>query len=547
MKKINIAFLFLMIISGVWYSCTEDYFDGDISIDDWQPRFAIPLVNSTLTLEDIIIKSDTNGLVRKDPNEGDLLEVLYEGSVESPQGALAIDIPSQSFQEVFQLPAPIPPSPIGGSRNENFTNEFDFDNNNSELEIDSILLKNGEMNLKIRNDFMHNISVNVTFPTIKESNGNQLAINLDLSPAPNSSTPSVSERNIDLTGFTINMSEDQNGMRAINKIPFTIDATFNLTPNTGSDVNDAITMESTLNKLNFKELYGYVGQINLDLEEDTIFTEIFKNFVSGDIFFTNPSLDLTFRNSFGLPVDFSFDKLVARNSDKNPDNIQFNIPNPIALNSPTGLGSADTELLLDTSNSNVDDVISFLLKEIIHESTGRLNPNGRLVDRNFLTDTSTIDLNLKLKIPFNGRASNFILVDTLDFEFENEANNTEDALIRINAVNGFPLDVKLQLIFTDANFNIIDSLFLNNADPPVVQPIVLSSVVDANGRTVQPTSSTTDVVISTDRLDRWNQSEYTIIRAELESKGASNNETVRFFEDYRFTINIGIKSEFLVQ
>lgn len=538
MKRIFKNTVLVLFVTTIWHGCTEDYFSGDLSVEDWRPEFAMPLVKSTLSLQDIVVKSDTNGFLGNNPTTG-VLEISYVGSIKSPQGSLALDLPNQSFQESFMLPAPIPPSPFDTSFSEDYSTEIDFDNNGTDMEVDSILFKQGNMRFIAQNDFDHNVEINVNFPTFKNKAGNTLTLNFDLAPTSSKSST------ISLIDFTADMTKDKDGMSAINKIPINISSTFNLSANMGTNANDAISIDANLTNLEFKEFHGYAGQVDLDLEEDTVFTRIFDNFKEGNIFLTNPTIDIIIHNSFGARIDLDFEKLIGINFFRSPDRINIRLPqNPISLNSPGGVGTAQTNILLDTNTSNIDSVLSFLMKQLVYKSTGRFNPLGP-IERNFISDTSSIGIDLEVKIPFDGHVSNFTLVDTLDFAFENSANIEGDGLVRVKIENGFPVDASLQVIFVDGNFQALDSLFGGNQDTSGVQPIIASSIVDANGRTVQNTSTITDVIISTERVDKWNQSEYTIIKAELKSKNAPN-QTIQFFEDYQFIVNMGIKAQFLI-
>jgi len=530
----------LFCFSGFWYSCTEDYFEfNDIKVDDWNPELALPLVNSSLSLEDLIVKTDSNGLVQENPNDG-LLEVVYDGQVFSSQQKLNVQLPNQRIQESFRLPTPIPPNPNGGSFNQSFTTDVDFDNNGTDLEVDSILVKNGSLRLVVENEFQHNVLIEVKFLSFKNSSGSDLVLNFNLPPAPNASSSTAASSLINLDNYMVNMSKDRNGNATVNKIPIEISATFNLTPNTGSTPSDAINIRADIDNLDFREFYGYIGSNSLDLEEDTIVTSLFKNFTKGTFFIRNPTLDVSISNSFGIPVNFNFDKIQGRNSDRNPDKININLPqNPIALNFPKSFGSAKTDFQLNNANSNIDSVISFLIKEIIYNSNGAFNPDGKTSDRNFLTDTSKLGLDVKLTIPFDGSAFGVQLVDTIDFVFENAAN-TEEGLIRVKVENSFPLDAKLQLIFLDANFNPIDSLYEEG-----LREVVPSSVIDANGKTIQSSSRVTDVIISGERLSRMEDGQYVLIQAEMESKNAPS-QNVKFFENYRLSVNVGIKAKFLI-
>lgn len=530
-------FLFIVFLSSTWFSCTDDYLEFDkIRTDDWKPELAMPLINSTLTLKEIVVKNDTDGIVQPNPSTS-VLEVIYDGRVFSAIGALAVELPNQNFQESFQLPTPIPPSPTSSSLNRSFTTDIDFNNNATDLEVDSIFIKNGVLQLTVQNDFQHNIVIEVVFPTIKNRMGTNLTLSFSLPPAPNSSSFSSASSTVNLNGYMADMTKNRNGAPALNKIPIEVNTTFNLTPNTSSNSSDEIRVNGTMNSLTFQEFYGYIGKTTLDLREDSIRIDLFRNFVNGTFFISNPTLDINVTNSFGAPIDFNFQRLIAQNNDKSPNTLNVQLPqNPIELNFPTSFGVEVTQIQLDNMNSNIDDVVSFLTKQMLYKSEGYLNPNGKTSQRNFLTDTSQIQLDVLLVIPFEGSATGFTLLDTIDFDFQN-SDQIEDGLVRVRTENAFPIDADLQIYFLDENYNTIDSLYSNGA-----QSVIKSSVVNSIGRTIQNTIWITDTDISSERLEPLTKGRYAIISAVLNTLDAPGRN-VKFYEEYRLSIDVGIKAK----
>lgn len=537
----------VFVLCAILFGCTDDYFELDkVKVDDWTPELALPLVNSSLTLANIIQKSDTNGIVQPNPNTA-ILEVIYEGRVFSTKGALVIDLPDQSINQSFQLADPIPPSPSGGTIQQSFKETIDFNINTIALEIDSVILKQGSLILTIENSYQHSANLKVTFPTFKNASGNPLILNYTIPAAPNASGSSIRSVTTNLNDYVLNMTEDENGNAAINKFPVLLDLSFNLTPNVGSNANDEIKINGQLSSLKFEKFYGYVGQIDLELDEDSIAIDLFKNFLRGTFFLSNPFLDITVSNSFGLPIDLSFQKIVGFNPTKNPTEIDVVFPidpqtgqrDVRRLNAPVTFGTAKTIIELNNMNSNVDDVVSYLPKEIIYNAKASLNPNGKTGNRNFLADTSQIGLDVYLRLPFEGYVSDFQLVDTIDFKFAN-SDQIESGLIRMKADNGFPVESEVQIIFTDSLYQAIDSLY-----PEGQRSVVPSAIVNSAGRAIQNSVQTTDVTISGERIALLTEGRYAIIKAELQSSNAPN-QNVRFYEDYRLDINLGLKATVVI-
>ncbi len=523
--------------SSFLFACTDDYFEFDeIGTNDWRPELAIPLVKSALSLEDIIITQDSNGIIKEDPNSG-VLEVIYDGRVFSTPGADLITLPDQSFEEPFSLPTPLPTT--GGTVTQTLNSVIDFDNSGSNAEIDSILLKAGRMILTIENEFEHNVLVDASFPSIKNGNGESLTLNYDI-PARTGGSAVVRSNIQDLNGYTIDMT---NNGSAFNKIPIQFDMTFNLTSGKSSVPSEALTFKFNMQNLNFKEFNGYVGQTTIPLDQDSINVDIFKNFIDAKFFLSNPLLDINILNSFGLPVDLVFNQLTGFNARATPNTIQVNLPpsaRPISLNYPTRYGQDTTLVRLDTNQSNIDSVVSFLVQEIVYNAEANFNPNNDRSIRNFITDTSQLGLDVFLRLPFAGYASGFTMQDTIEFEFEN-SDQLDNGLVRVRVNNGFPIGGDLQIFFVDNNYNTLEVLF-----PDGPETIILPAPVDNNGDVINSVFKLTDGEITSDRIKNLTESKFAIIQAKLETGGSSNQEIVAFKKGYQLDITLGLKAKILI-
>lgn len=526
------------------YACTDDYFELDkIKTDEWRPEIAVPAVNSSLTLEDILIKKDSNNLIQTGPNG--VLEVIYNGSVFSAIGGQFIDLPNQNFSEVVNLPAgQVPPSPIpAGTPNIQFNQNIDITYTTA-VEIDSVLLKGGQLIFTMQNEFRHNLIARISFPSIKDANGNLLVINQSL-PASNGVVPTVRSEVTDLNGYKLDMTQ---GSAQFNNLRANVDLT--IQPVTGNPIsaNDKFEVIGEFRGVAFKEFNGYIGQQNLQLEKDTIPINMFKNFKKGIFFISNPTMEIDIVNSYGVPAYLNFQDLKALNPDNPSPTKVINLPtDPVtntsnlrSLQYPTGRGTAITELNLNNTNGNIADIISYLLKEIVYESEVQFNPQGPLSNRNFFSDTSGIGLNIFLKIPFEGRASEFYLVDTIPMDLS-VTSNLESGTIRTIADNGFPVDVKMQMVFTDSLYNRIDSLY-----PQGATPIIPAAPIDGNGDATGTSRQITDTGIDQDRFNKLSDGKYAIIIAELNTTDATQNKNVRFKSGYKLDIGVSIRAKVLV-
>lgn len=523
-----------LIASILLFSCTDDYFEFDkVKTNEWKPELALPLVNSSLTVEELLIKEDEDGVINESPQTG-ILEIVYDGRVVSPVGEAQVPLPNQTFSRSISSPVPLP-STGGQTPPISYNDEVSF---NSTVEIDTLILKNGNLSLTLENTFEHSINAVVEFPSFTNQSNQGLVLNYSI-PASNGSTPTVRSQNIDLTNYTIDL---MHGAQNHSTFPIEVTINFNLVAGNSSTQNDELTINAQISNLAFRNFVGYIGQSSLmDLDLDTININLFKNFVDGNFFLSNPFLDIDIYNGYGIPTELEFETLKSRNPDKNPQEILVQLPNnPISLNSSPNYKIDSTNLQLTNANSNIDDVVSSLLKQIIYDAKAEFNPNGPTT-RNYLTDTSRIGLEVMLRLPFEGRANDFHLIDTIDFNFDG-VDELESGIIKLNSENGFPVDVNIQVFFANSAYEIIDSLFDENVNRKVIE----SALVDNNGRVNQSTISSHEVEVNRERLKNLTNGRYAIIDAEVNTLDYQNSTNVAFYSNYRLDINLGVKAKILI-
>ncbi len=534
MKRLKV-FLSVITVSLVLAACTEDYFEFDkITTEDWRPELAVPLVNSSLNLEDIILATDTNGIIQQNP-DNKILQVVYDGRVFSSAGDFFVDLPNQSFTESINASIPSTGGPAITLPTVNRQINF-----NSTVEIDSLLLKNGDLALTLENEFRHNVQATVQLPGFIDANGQTLSLNYNL-PARTGSSPTIRSELVSLVDYTIDMTY---GSQNHSTIPLSVSVTITPTNGIGSTTGEDLTIRGQIRNMDFREFVGFLGQETQDLDIDTIPINLFRNFINGEIFLSNPSLDVTIFNSYGLPVDLEFETLKSRNEGaRNPADRSIDIVlpnNPQTLQYLSGFGVDTTFIPIDRnrpSNSNIATVISSFPEEIVYDARATFNngnSNGNI--RNYLTDTSKIGLDVSLRIPFEGFVQSFTLVDTLDLTFEN-IDELEKGILRVSATNGFPIEANMQLVFTDDNYTPIDSIFGNGAES-IVPPGLLNA----------PSSDIRDFEVDRDRLQNIANSSKILLRAVLDTRNANQTipDTVSFTPEHKLDIALGLKGTILI-
>ncbi len=523
-KKLSL-FILIGVVLFSTHSCTDDYFDFEkFKVDPLKPEIAIPLINSSLTPRDIFLAKETPDILTTN-NEG-LLTIIYETEAYRINTAELLTLQDQFYNESIGLTATeIAALPIQGNISRSFTTSYNFVNPNG-VRLDSMLTQSGLLKISLNSDLQHGGLIKVSFPTFV-NNGSPLSFELPLDY--NGSVPVGANNTTNLDNYTISIDNSLG-----NQIPVTYEITINYTGNSISP-QDSIRLSIQSENLQFKSFFGYAGQQTIAFPEDSLPLALFQGAISGSFYVAEPKLSINTVNGFGIPIEVQFNKFDANTANSGIIPIQLQ-QNPVDLNSPLIPGdSANTSLVLDATNSNIDNIVSALPKEFIFDFTALLNPEGEL-GQNFVINDIGTSVSLQFELPLVGTVSNYVLLDTLDFDFDN-TQLLDAAIFRTNIKNGFPVDADLQIYFADANARILDSLFIGQ------KKIITSGTIDANGKVIQSINEIVDTEVDKIGLTNLFRSSKVIIKANL-STTKNGATVVRFYDDYRLDVNLGMKAKF---
>lgn len=533
--KLNTKSIFSMLLLAltivVVQSCIKDNFDFDKLSTQIQvnPNVAGALVNSRLTLRDVVQDYDKNELFVEDATG--FLYLMYQKRIYSSEGINIFTLPTQTYTETYVAPVPIDLNTTTYSYTD--TTVEDFAVNNS-ARIDSIILKSAQLSIAITSSQTLNGTVKVTFPTIKK-NG--------VAYTKTFTFGSGAQIFNDLDGYTVDLTTDN---PSYNRLP--IYYTINLNNSTASFLTGETVFSAavSLDSIKYKYVFGFLGQQTVNIPKDSVHIDIFDHAFTGNLFFMDPKFKFEINNSFGLPLQFLFDTFktytVATNTYAD---FQFPIQyTPLNVNYPSinELNQSKvTNITLDTlSFPDIRNLIEKNPKYITFGVTGVLNPTDPGTNTNFITDTSKFSVDLKVELPLWGHASYFVLQDTFNLDLSDVFKSADEITwvnFRFNIDNGMPTEVGTQVYFTDSLYNIIDSVFT-----PDNMQIIESGILDGAGKVVQATHKTTDVKYTKDRIDNLKNVKYVFVRGYIHTTDKASR-LVRFYSNYDFRLKFGVQAE----
>ncbi|HEY9113136.1 MAG TPA: hypothetical protein VIN10_00465, partial [Bacteroidales bacterium] len=187
--------------------------------------------------------------------------------------------------------------------------------------------------------------------------------------------------------------------------------------------------------------------------------------------------------------------------------------------------SATTEVIFETTNSNVKDLFDINPDHFIVQVAGRTNWNGQA--ENFSWDTCAFYGSLSLKIPLILQSNFLVFSDTIQIN-SNIQNGTTGKLL-LKAVNGFPFAMKLKLqLFEPGGNEIAETIEFGN---------IASAEVDVNGKVSKAVETLVELEVENSLVEILQKTKTAVIIMETDKIG-NETEPVSLYSNYKTAITV---------
>jgi hypothetical protein len=509
----------IFLISSFFLASCLDEFQKDldkIGEAEWNPQIGLPFLSGTFTMEDYVDATSDDITVIQSP-EG-LIIIEYSGDpIASDYAEDLIEIPTQNFAESLDLSSIQIDVPINGELSfaENFDNNIVPEEGSTDV-IDSVHLKGGTLTIEIETNIQAAGELSLTINTL-EKNGNAITYNVGWGA---NSGPQTILENIDLTDALGDFTK--NGT-AINNFNFDAAASLTFTGQTVSS-GDYLRVNIEISEPKFRLVYGKFSEREFETELESVGLGLFDSVAIEGFYLDQPRVEFNFLSSYGVPVEAKILTLEARNSEGN--NLPFSgsaISDPTVVLGP-GLdevgNSVETSLIIDKSNSNITEVISFLPSELDYQFSGKVISPDPLISQ-FVLDTSRVVGNYKVVLPLDGRVARFESEQTVNVSDENSDTDIfGESTITVNSVNGLPIKVGMQIQFLNDFDEVVFTLFED-------QTVLESGEIDNDGFVINPTENTLVQVLTAEEAGSMINARTAVIKTTLNT-GDDGTEIVKF-------------------
>jgi hypothetical protein len=521
-------------------SCLEELEDAGNLNFVWTPEFSFPIASSEFGFIDFI-ENDTSEVTISTNDEG-LVILTYREDLGSQKADEIFSLGNQEFNpgslrvQAIDGSGGVPVS-VTVSNEARFTDEFETEEFGRNEQLDSVVVKSGVLRIESTHNFPTSGSFTLTINSLVRE-GEPLTRTYQWDRDEVDPDFEVFEL-IDISGYTIDLTDDGNERNL-----FVYEQEFTITyENEIVTVLDQLTTELFLENLSFYGVFGDLRTRELEGERDTIELDLFKNIQSGMVFLDNPTLTLTFQNSYGLSIAADFEQLMTISAQGERREIMGSILSDQPIIAANGFdnvgGNTTTAIILDNSNSNIEEMLSILPTQIVVTFDGVVNPGG-LENNSYALDSSEISAELQLDLPLQGVSNDLVIQNEYDFSGSDlEDINQIEFVFR--SENGFPLDVNLQAYFLTNAGDTLASLFDMGTE------LIRAAAVDPlTGFVVSATAFETSRFFDADEIDNVLFTDKIALQAVLLS-AEDASVPVRILDSHTLQLSISVNTELEIE
>ena len=506
-----IVVLFILLFD----SCKFKQFDlENAELGTWKPTAAIPLFETNISVDDMMASADATSIIQVDDNDG-FLSLVYRTSILEFSAEELLQISGVQRTVNFQVAGGVFP-PSGEVL---VTKSLEIPFGNGTDRIYEIWLKSGFLTINTINSSLYNASISLSSTQIAK-NGNPIHLEVGLG---NSLVEQLCEYH-----FKFN---------ANGEISVLLQAKITGTP--GQTYSSGEIQADILPSLmKGKKAYLQIKPRKVLTLQDSFNIPFFKlKNLNGAIEFLDPKLKFVSVNSFGGSALLEVEQMRGVAESGASQNVQFEPgSNKINISRPSYVGDVKIESVDLKVAESFSEVLKISPKVFHYQNAVYLNDDGS-ADTNFVLDTSRIVFHSQIELPLQLKFRRFdfgpiVPVDMSDLFL----TDFEFVKFQFETINKFPIELRFQLIFMDANENVIDSLFSNG------RTLFKSGVVEANGRVEKDVVQKNEIILNKEKAQALQLA--TKMRVIFGFNTYDNgSQWARFYDDYR----IGMKFRVLAK
>ncbi|WP_339695993.1 hypothetical protein [uncultured Roseivirga sp.] len=527
------SFLLAVCATALLVGCNLEYF-ADAKLNDlvWKPSLAIPLGELSYSVQDLFDELSEAG-VDIGQNSDNIVMLTYEAQLQSQTATGFLTLSNQSFGQSVDAGLNINAQGFASEHNFNEVFEFDLAATQNE-EYDSVNFSGGNIDILMSSELDAEVDYTLTLSSLVNNDTN-LPLVVSGTLTPNSST----SFNDALNKYLGDFSKDANNNAVRNKILVKLDYQVRVSATSLIQSTDGVSFSMTLTNPEFDLVYGYVGERKLDVNFELLNLDFFDSFREGTISFAEPRFSFVFDNSFGFPLGVSFNQIAAITQQGQIIPITGSAANTEGIVNGPQIGaigtSVNTTLELNSTNSNLPELISSMPKKVIIEVNTEANPASAPAQYNFVSVNSELSVGVLLELPMIVNINGLVSRQNIDFDVASDLEQAKQLTLRLITENDLPLGGEVELVFKDQKGDVVYTV--NE------KALFDGAPVGSDGRTTEVVTKIVDIDFSDADIRLLEKATSIDVVTRLTTTDASSNEVVKFYSDYNLTVKLAVQAD----
>ncbi|MEQ9425089.1 MAG: hypothetical protein RJQ09_11765 [Cyclobacteriaceae bacterium] len=519
----NLIILSLCLVIG---SCNISSFDNEIQDIIYSPSFALPIGVATYSVRELIEDLDDDNVEIQEDDQMQLTLIYRDTALfESSDDFIAVDEVSNSAT----IQTNIDESPLESDLRIPFDQSFTFiyESENNEL-IDYIITEAGDISLDVTSTFEGPVTYQMIMgDAIRINNNQSVQISGGLGPF-GSDQRSDNLDNVRTELTTVNGENT-----------FNVQFTGEIIMQAGSSIssNDRLQFDLLFDNIAIETIVGDFAQDETELQNRTIEFNIFENFGDIGLELNDPQVRFQINNFYGIPLGVDLSRIEAIVNETETLQLSGAATDEfIVIDAPdvADIGSSVlTSIVLDKSNSNIDQLLNITPEKFNLPLTAISNPNGVPQGLNFMTKDSRLDLFTEVSVPLDLKMDGF----TTDVDFNVSGDDIENAIsatLNVTTTNEIPFNGSVTLIFKDEGGQILHEL---------TEVLFNSPEVDSNGFSTGAAIQTAGIELDANGLDAIENMDQIVAEVAIETPRADQGQFVKILADYELIIELSLIGE----
>ena len=520
------------MITALFFSCRKE-----LNKPSWDTEILAPIVNASMNINNILPDS----ILQANPDSS--LKIVFNNDIYKLNMDSLFNIPDTILHSAYASPFasyvfnPGDPIPFPASSETTYPIA-------GGVQLKTVTIKSGFVTFNVKS-YIHEVTDYVYSIPCAKLGGTGPIFSKPISvPAAVGSTPGVFNQTYDLSAYVFDLT----GI-AHNKVnTIATGLTANISP-LGSPVTvtntDSLVINNTFKSIIPYYAKGYFGHNIYTIGPGTTDFTLFDRIVSGSIDLEDVNFNFNIENPIGLDSRLNISNISSINTHTSTT-VNLNDFAGTVIGAPININRASegagivyptyANFPLTTANSNIKPVIENLPNKFGYALTIETNPLGNISgSTDFIYSDKLLKATMNMEIPLSLVANNLTLEDTLALSISKTdgTQNLHGGTITLFAENGFPFDAQLQLYLLNDSNVAVDSLF-------EYTNTIVEAPINASLRAIGKKLTKISIPLSEAKINSLYDTKRVLLKVKFNT--SAQPQYIKIYSDY--SINVKLVGDF---